>query len=91
MHRDDDDKQRLLARLARIQGQLTGVGRMINEDRYCPEILNTVSAVHAALRGLEASLLEQHVRHCVREAASNPGALDDKLTELIALYRRKHA
>jgi DNA-binding FrmR family transcriptional regulator len=64
---------------------------MIEQNRECPEILHTLSAVHSALRALEAKLLEDHVRHCVSEAASEPQNLEHRLEELIALYKRRLA
>lgn len=89
MERCETQKKPLRTRLRRIQGQLEGVGRMIEEDRYCPEILNTIAAVHAALTGLEAKLLEDHVRHCVADAVHAGENLDAKIEELGNLYRRK--
>lgn len=79
----------MLNRTNRVLGQVKGIGRMIEEDRDCVEILNTVSAVHAALRALEGKLLEDHVCHCVREAAKDPEELERRMAEMIKLYRRK--
>lgn len=90
MHRCLEDSAPLLARVKKIAGQVNGVGRMIEDNRDCPEILHTLGAVHAALRSLEARLLEDHVRHCVQDAASNPEQLEFRLTQLIALYKRRH-
>lgn len=89
MKRLKDSKSPLINRVNRIAGQVQGIGRMIEEDRECPEVLNTISAVHSALRALEAKLLEDHVRHCVCDAASDPERLDGRLEELIKLYRRR--
>lgn len=89
MKRDCHQTKPLLGRVNRIVGQVQGIGRMIGEDRDCPEILHTISAVHAALRSLEAKLLEDHVAHCFTEAASDPGQLDRRLIELVALYKRR--
>jgi DNA-binding FrmR family transcriptional regulator len=89
MERETAAKNPLANRVKRIAGQVQGIGRMIAEDRECPEILHTISAVHAALRGLEAALLEDHVRHCVCDAAKDPGRLEQRLEELIKLYRRR--
>jgi DNA-binding FrmR family transcriptional regulator len=75
--------------MKRISGQVNGIGRMIEEDRDCVEILNMVSAVHAALRALEAKLLEDHVCNCVHDAAKDPAELERRMGELIKLYRRK--
>ena len=89
MNRAFSEKSPLLARMKKIVGQTQGVARMIEEDRDCPEILNTIAAVHSALRGLEAKLLEDHVRHCVADAAASPAELDKRLEEIITLYKRR--
>ncbi|MCW1922101.1 metal-sensitive transcriptional regulator [Luteolibacter arcticus] len=91
MERDCHQSKPLIGRVNRIVGQVQGVARMIEENRECPEILHTISAVHAALRGLEAKLLEDHVKHCVTDAAANPQQLDRRLEELVALYKRRLA
>ncbi len=91
MERDCHQSKPLLGRVNRIAGQVQGIGRMISENRDCPEILHTISAVHSALRSLEAKLLEDHVKHCVHEAASDPKQLNRRLEELIALYKRRLA
>ena len=91
MERNCHESAPLLGRVNRIAGQVQGIGRMITENRDCPEILHTISAVHSALRGLEAKLLEDHVRHCVTEAATEPAQLDRRMDELIALYKRRLA
>lgn len=62
---------------------------MIEANRECPEILHTISSIHSALRSLEANLLEDHLRHCVREAAEDSALLDKRLEEVIALYKRR--
>lgn len=89
MHRECSQKSPLLARVRKITGQTQGIARMIEQDRDCPEILHTISAVHAALRALEAKLLEDHVRHCVTDAAADSGKLETRLEEIIALYKRR--
>jgi DNA-binding FrmR family transcriptional regulator len=91
MERDCHQVAPLRGRLNKIIGQLQGVGRMIEENRDCPEILHTLSAVHSALRGLEAKLLEDHLRHCVCEAAAKPDQLERRLEEMIGLYKRRLA
>lgn len=91
MKRTQQESKPLIDRVNRIVGQAQGIGRMIEEDRDCPEILHTISAVHSALRGLEAKLLEDHVRHCVTEAATDPEQLDRRMEELIKLYKRRLA
>ena len=89
MHRESVDKSPLLARIKKITGQTQGVARMIEQDRDCPEILNTITAIHSALRALEAKLLEDHVRHCVTDAATDQRKLETRLEEIITLYKRR--
>ena len=91
MKRDCHDTKPLVGRINKIAGQVQGVGRMIEENRECPEILHTISAIHSALRSLEAKLLEDHVRHCVTDAATNPVLLEKRLEEIVALYKRRLA
>lgn len=91
MERDHCQRRPLIGRVNRIAGQVNGIARMIEENRDCTEILHTISAVHSALRGLEAKLLEDHVKHCVTEAAADARQLDRRLEELVALYKRRLA
>lgn len=58
-----------LKRLARVEGQVRGLQRMIEEDRYCVDVLTQVAAVNRALQSVALGLLDQHLRHCVRDAA----------------------
>ncbi|MES2921409.1 MAG: metal-sensitive transcriptional regulator [Verrucomicrobiota bacterium] len=89
MQRDCHETKPLVGRINKIAGQVQGVGRMIGENRECPEILHTISAIHSALRSLEAKLLEDHVRHCVADASNDPARLEQRLEEIIALYKRR--
>jgi DNA-binding FrmR family transcriptional regulator len=77
-----DNKESLRKRVARLEGQVRGVGRMIEEDRYCIDIVNQISAIQAAAREISLQLLEGHVRHCVMDAAQTDDA-EPKLSELI--------
>ena len=63
-------KEDYLKRLRRIEGQIRGLQRMIDEDTYCIDILTQVSAATKALQSVSVGLLDEHVRHCVREAAA---------------------
>ena len=63
------NKENYLKRLARIEGQIRGLQRMIDEDKYCIDVLTQVNAATAALKGVAVGLLDEHVRHCVREAS----------------------
>ena len=60
-----DDKEQLLGRLRRIEGQVRGLQRMVETDKYCIDILTQISAASNALKKVAAGLLEDHIRHCV--------------------------
>jgi DNA-binding FrmR family transcriptional regulator len=79
-----------LTRLNRIIGQLEGVRRMIEERRYCGDILQQTTAVQSALRGLEAAVLEKFMNSCVRDAFSSNDndAVQKKIEELMKLFKR---
>ncbi len=66
-----DHKKKLAGRLARIEGQVRGIARMIENDRYCIDIITQVQAVCSALRGVEAMVLKDHVSHCVEHAIAS--------------------
>jgi CsoR family transcriptional regulator, copper-sensing transcriptional repressor len=63
------DKDKLQARLRRVEGQVRGLQRLVEEDAYCIDVLTQISSVTAALRGVAVLLLDDHLRHCVRDAA----------------------
>ncbi|WP_188187108.1 metal-sensitive transcriptional regulator [Nonomuraea sp. SYSU D8015] len=69
-----DSKQDHLRRLRRIEGQARGLQRMVEDDKYCIDILTQVSATTSALQSFALSLLEEHMAHCVAEAAQKGGA-----------------
>src|SRR3954447_17619008 len=76
------DKDRYLARLKRIEGQARGIHRMVEEEKYCIDILTQVSALTKALESVALGLLDDHLRHCVMDAALEGGPdAEDKLTE----------
>ncbi len=79
-------KDQLLKRLRRIEGQVGGVERMIEEDRYCIDVLTQISAVQAALDKVALGLLDDHAHHCVTGAA--PADQDAKTEELMAAVGR---
>ncbi|MEV4533472.1 metal-sensitive transcriptional regulator [Asanoa sp. NPDC049518] len=81
------DKQALLGRLKRIEGQVRGVHRMVEEDTYCIDVLTQISAATKALQAVAVGLLEGHIAHCVMEAAENgtdPSAKVKEATDAIA-------
>ena len=76
------DKDDYLKRLRRIEGQVRGIARMIEDDQYCIDVLTQVSAATKALEAVALGLLEEHLQHCVVEAAADGGDVaDEKLTE----------
>lgn len=81
------DRDKLLKRVNRLEGQVRGVGRMIGDDRYCVEIVDQLSAIQAAARQLSIQILEGHVRHCVMDAAQTEDA-EPKLHELMDTLSR---
>lgn len=83
---DRGDYQR---RLARIEGQVRGIHRMIDEDRYCIDILAQVASVTKSLQGVGLALIDTHIRHCVRDAAESDRAEGDaKVTEAVQAVER---
>jgi DNA-binding FrmR family transcriptional regulator len=83
------DKQALGKRLRRVEGQVRGLQRMVEEDTYCIDVLTQISAATKALEAVALTLLEGHLHHCVQEAiaAGGPDA-DEKITEAAAAVRR---
>jgi DNA-binding FrmR family transcriptional regulator len=83
------DKDDYLKRLRRIEGQVRGLQRMIDEDVYCIDILTQVSAVTKALQSVAVGLLDQHVRHCVTNAVTDdPAHVDRMVTEATRAIER---
>jgi DNA-binding FrmR family transcriptional regulator len=79
-----------LLRLRRIRGQLDGIEKMINERRYCPEIMNQLRSVAAAVKSVETLVMGRHLRHCVADAmrANDAKNSDAKIKEIVALFKR---
>ncbi len=80
-----------LKRLRRIEGQVRGIARMIEEDRYCIDVITQIQAVRAALRRVEDEVLHDHVEHCVEHAiaSGDAGEQRQKVTELLQVLRRR--
>jgi DNA-binding FrmR family transcriptional regulator len=84
MHKDD-----YLTRLRRIEGQIRGLQRMVEEDAYCIDVLTQVSAATRALQSVAVGLLDEHVRHCVRNAATDePERADELVDEAVRAIER---
>ena len=84
------DKDLLLKRLARIEGQVRGIARMIDDDRYCIDILTQLGAVDTALEAVAIKVLEDHVQHCVAGAlaSGDEEQATEKTRELLAAVQR---
>ncbi|TDB71063.1 MULTISPECIES: metal-sensitive transcriptional regulator [unclassified Micromonospora] len=80
-------KEQLLARLRRVEGQVRGIERMVDEDRYCIDVLTQISAIQAALDKVALGLLDGHARHCMREGAAE-GRADEMAAEMMAAVAR---
>src|SRR5438270_3262341 len=93
MPREAGPRQKLVLRLRRVEGQVRGVQKMVEEDRYCPDVLVQMSAIHESLRAVERILMKDHLQHCATEALRSG---DDKqaqrtyneLTELFYRHAR---
>ena len=83
-------KEQLLKRLARVEGQVRGISRMIEDDRYCIDILTQLGAVSTALEAVALKVLEEHVQHCVAGAlaSGDPDAAEEKSRELLEAVQR---
>lgn len=89
MHGYTLDKDDYLRRLRKIEGQVRGVQRMIDDDRYCIDVLTQLASVTAALQAVALGLVDQHLRHCVVQAVRDGGPVADaKLTEATAAVER---
>jgi CsoR family transcriptional regulator, copper-sensing transcriptional repressor len=77
-------------RLKRIEGQVRGLQRMVDEGRYCPDILTQMASVHAALRAVGKLLMRNHLQHCVTDAlrSGDPGAAERTYDEVMDLMYR---
>jgi DNA-binding FrmR family transcriptional regulator len=83
----DHRRDELGDRLRRIEGQVRGLQRMVEDEAYCIDVLTQVNAVNAALRAVGVALLDEHVRHCVTESIER-GAGGEKVEELLAAVAR---
>ena len=86
-------KENLQLRLRRIEGQVRGVQKMVEEERYCPDVLMQMSAIHESLRSVERVLLKNHLQHCATEALRSGDEKKarrtyDELTELFYKHAR---
>ena len=86
VHGYSEDKEALLRRLRRVEGQIRGIEGMVEDDRYCVDILTQISAAQAALDKVALELLDDHVQHCV--VGAEPALQDERTGELMGAVRR---
>jgi DNA-binding FrmR family transcriptional regulator len=82
------DREALLKRLRRIEGQTRGLQTMVEDDRWCPDILQQIAAVRAALDSVALKLAEGHVQHCMAQGAGDAPRRDEMTTELMQAMGR---
>ena len=84
------NKPKLLNRLNRIEGQIRGIARMVEEDRYCIDVLTQLQAARAALTRVETELMKEHLEHCVAHAmaSGDPEEQRRKIDEVVAVLER---
>jgi DNA-binding FrmR family transcriptional regulator len=87
---DPELKQAVLTRLRRIEGQVRGLQRMVVEERYCADVLMQVSSVQEALKGVQRTLLHNHLRHCASAAirSDDPAAAETMYAEIVELFAK---
>src|SRR5690606_2132331 len=87
---ENDKREARLKRLRRIEGQVRGIARMVEEDRYCIDIMTQIAAIHAALRRVEEDVLEDHLNHCVTDAINSGDKAEQqqKIAELMEVLQR---
>jgi CsoR family transcriptional regulator, copper-sensing transcriptional repressor len=88
---EDAVVKKSVSALKRIEGQVRGVQKMVEEDRYCIDIVTQIEAVRAALARVESDLLRRHMQHCVHKAmtSKNPGEQERVVEELVGVFRRQ--
>ncbi|HET7274721.1 MAG TPA: metal-sensitive transcriptional regulator [Longimicrobiaceae bacterium] len=87
---EPDSKDRNLKRLRRIEGQVRGLQRMVEEDRYCADIMTQISSVHEALRSVGRELMRNHLRHCAATAIRSGDAEADEMYDELLNLMYKH-
>ena len=87
---DPDVKSRNVKRLRRIEGQIRGLQKMVDDDRYCADILTQISSVHEALRGVGRELMRNHLKHCATGAIRAGGEAADKMYDEIVGLMDSH-
>lgn len=84
--RNDEDKKVIKSRLNRIEGQIRGIANMVDDDRYCDDILIQLSAIDKSIKSLANFMLEKHMKTCVKNNLINGN--DEVLDEIVNLFKR---
>ena len=85
-HRSDEEKKKIIKRLNIIEGQIRGIKQMIEDDRYCDDVLTQMSAINKSIESLENSILESHIRNCIAKEIKTENL--DIITEVMELFKR---
>jgi DNA-binding FrmR family transcriptional regulator len=80
--------KQLIPNINRIAGQINGVGKMVDEGKYCIDILNQLKAAKSAIATVEAKILEKHIEECVRDSMQSQDQIDTKIAELVKILKR---
>lgn len=82
--------EKVLKNLNRVEGQVRGIAKMVDEDRYCIDVVTQIEAARAALARIESDLLRQHLGHCVHRTMNSKNALEQEkvIEELVGFFRR---
>lgn len=89
MHGYGEDKAKVLARLRRVEGQVRAIEQMVDDGKYCIDVLTQIAAANSALKSVALLLLDDHLNHCVRQASAEGGDVaDEKLAEASAAIAR---
>ena len=86
-----DAKERNRKRLRRIEGQVRGIHKMVEEDRYCADIMTQISSVHEALRAVGRELMRNHLKHCATSAIRSGDAMAEKMYDELVEMMYKHS
>lgn len=87
---DADGKERNLKRLRRIEGQVRGIQKMVDEERYCADVLTQISSVHEALRAVARELMRNHLKHCATDAIKAGDDTADRMYDELVDLMYKH-
>jgi len=82
------DREEILSRLRKIEGQVRGIQRMVDEDSYCIDVLTQISAVISGMEKVGVRVLREHIKGCVADALSDGAGADDKVEELVKVVER---